>query len=345
MRAAYYEAKGPARDVLRVGDLELPQPARGEVRIRVHASGVNPTDTKSRGGFRGNTSMPFPRIIPHQDGAGVIEAVGDGVPQSRVGERVWIYEAQWQRPFGTAAEFVSLPSTQAVRLPDGVEFVEGACLGIPAMTAHRCVFADGDVRGKTVLVSGGAGAVGFYAIQLAKWGGATVLTTISGDDQRALVLGAGADHAINRKSEDVAARVRELTGGGVDRIIEVAFGANLATNGAILKRRRRNVRLGCGAGAGLSVLRVHGQERDDPLRARLSHERRGACRSRARHHDGARGGRAAAFDREALLAGRRRGRARGGGERPSERQGDRGALKRFSAFVAESSCAALRCCS
>ena len=236
MRAAYYEAKGPARDVLRVGDLELPQPARGEVRIRVHASGVNPTDTKSRGGFRGNTSMPFPRIIPHQDGAGVIEAVGDGVPQSRVGERVWIYEAQWQRPFGTAAEFVSLPSTQAVRLPDGVEFVEGACLGIPAMTAHRCVFADGDVRGKTVLVSGGAGAVGFYAIQLAKWGGATVLTTISGDDQRALVLGAGADHAINRKSEDVAARVRELTGGGVDRIIEVAFGANLATNGAILNR-------------------------------------------------------------------------------------------------------------
>lgn len=236
MRAAYYETKGAAREVLHVGDVERPEPAPGEVRVRVHASGVNPTDTKSRGGFRGNTSMPFPRIIPHQDGAGVIDAVGDGVPPSRIGERVWIYEAQWQRPFGTAAEFVSLPSTQAVHLPDHVEFAEGACLGIPAMTAHRCVFADGDVRGKTVLVSGGAGAVGFYAIQLAKWGGATVLTTISGDDQRALVLGAGADHAINRKSEDVAARVRELTSGGVDRIIEVAFGANLATNGAILNR-------------------------------------------------------------------------------------------------------------
>lgn len=236
MRAAYYEAKGPAREVLRVGEVERPEPAPGEVRVRIHASGVNPTDTKGRGGFRGNTAMPFPRIIPHQDGAGVIDAVGDGVPRSRVGERVWIYEAQWQRPFGTAAEFVSLPAAQAVRLPDHVEFAEGACLGIPAMTAHRCVFADGDVRGKTVLVSGGAGAVGFYAIQLAKWGGATVLTTISGDDQRSLVLGAGADHAIHRKSEDVATRVRELTGGGVDRIIEVAFGANLATNGAILHR-------------------------------------------------------------------------------------------------------------
>ncbi|HWS72028.1 MAG TPA: NADPH:quinone reductase, partial [Thermoanaerobaculia bacterium] len=237
MRAAYYEAKGPAREVLRVGELERPEPAPGEVRVRVHASGVNPTDTKGRGGFRGNTAMPFPRIIPHQDGAGVIEAVGNGVPPSRIGERVWIYEAQWQRPFGTAAEYVTVPDVQAVRLPDGVSFDEGACLGIPAMTAHRCVFADGDVRGKTVLVSGGAGAVGFYAIQFARWGGATVLTTVSDDEQKKLVLGAGADHAIDRKSEDVAARVRELTGGGVDRIVEVAFGANLATDGAILNPR------------------------------------------------------------------------------------------------------------
>jgi NADPH2:quinone reductase len=234
MKAAYYEAKGPAREVLRVGELERPEPAAGEVRVRVHASGVNPTDTKGRGGFRGNMTMPYPRIIPHQDGAGVIDAVGAGVPESRIGERVWLYEAQWQRPFGTAAEYVSLPATQAVRLPDSVGFAEGACLGIPAMTAHRCVFADGDVRGKTVLVSGGAGAVGFYAIQLAKWGGAKVLTTVSDDEQKELVLAAGAAHAINRKSEHVVARVRELTGGGVDRIVEVAFGANLATDGAIL---------------------------------------------------------------------------------------------------------------
>jgi NADPH2:quinone reductase len=234
MKAAYYESKGAARDVLRIGEIERPVPASGEVLVRVHASGVNPTDTKGRGGFRGNTAMPFPRIVPHQDGAGVIEAVGDGVPQSRIGERVWLYEAQWQRPYGTAAEYVSLPSIQAVHLPASVDFAEGACLGIPAMTAHRCVFADGEVRGKTVLVSGGAGAVGFYAIQFAKWGGATVLTTISDDAQKELVLRAGADHAINRKSEDVAARVRELTG-GVDRIVEVAFGANVATDGAILK--------------------------------------------------------------------------------------------------------------
>jgi NADPH2:quinone reductase len=191
MRAAYYESKGAARDVLRVGEIERPEPAAGEVHVRVHASGVNPTDTKSRGGFRGNTTIPFPRIIPHQDGAGMIDAVGDGVPSSRIGGRVWPYEAQWQRPFGTAAEYVSLPSVQAMRLPDSVDYAEGACLGIPAMTAHRCVFADGDVRGETRAGLRRCGRRGLLRHATRKVGPATVLTTVSEDAQKELVLRAG----------------------------------------------------------------------------------------------------------------------------------------------------------
>jgi NADPH2:quinone reductase len=180
--------------------------------------------------------MQFPRIIPHQDGAGVIDAAGAGVPGSRVGERVWLYEAQRGRSFGTAAEYVVVPTGNAVRLPEGVSFVDAACLGVPAMTAHRCLFADGPIEGTTILVTGAAGGVGQYAVQLAKWGGATVLATVSSAEKAAQARSIGADHVINYRAEDVAARVQAITdGAGVDRIVEVAFGANLPVSLQILK--------------------------------------------------------------------------------------------------------------
>jgi NADPH2:quinone reductase len=205
------------------------------VLVRVKASGVNPSDVKSRAGLRAKTS--WPRVIPHSDGAGVIQAIGAGVDPARVGERVWLWNGQWQRPFGTAAEYVALPSFQAPHLPDGVPYEAGACLGIPAMTAHRCVFADGPVAGQTILVTGGAGAVGHYAIQLARWGGARVIATASGADKAAHAKAAGADHVVNYKSEDVAAAVKDLTQGqGVDRVIEVEFGGNLPATLACLKQ-------------------------------------------------------------------------------------------------------------
>ncbi len=241
MRAISYERKGPAREVLHISELATPKPGPGEILVRVHASGVNPSDTKGRGGWAGATKMAFPKIIPHQDGAGVIEAVGDGVGPHRVGEHVWIYEGQWQRPFGTGAQYIALPASRAVTLPNDVAFTDAACLGIPVMTAHRCVFADGPVKDRTVLVTGGAGAVGHYAIQLAKWGGAHVITTVSSDEKAAVARTAKPDHIINYRTTDTAARIMEMTGGaGVDRIVEVAFGANLPvslqvlrTNGAI----------------------------------------------------------------------------------------------------------------
>lgn len=232
MQAAWYERKGAAREVLQLGELDAPEPQAGEVRVAVKASGINPSDTKGRGGVRGNPAMPFPRIIPHQDGAGVIDAVGEGVPETRIGERVWVYEAQLGRADGTAAGFVALPSRNAVVMPASVGFAEGACLGIPAMTAHRCVFADGPVAGKTVLVTGGAGAVGFYAIQFARQGGARVIATVSNDDQARVAREAGAELAVDRQAEDLVARIGERS---VDWIVEVAFGANLATSLKLLR--------------------------------------------------------------------------------------------------------------
>ncbi len=172
MKAAWYEKNGPAAEVLRVGEMPVPEPGPGEVRVRIVASGLNPTDVKSRAGSR---PMGFPRVVPHQDGAGVIDKVGRGVPASRVGERVWLYIVQWQRAWGTAAEYSVVPARLAVTLPNNTTFAQGACLGIPAVTAHRCLFADGPISGLTVLVTGGAGAVGHYAVQLAKWAGATVI--------------------------------------------------------------------------------------------------------------------------------------------------------------------------
>lgn len=234
MQAAWYEQTGAAKDVLKTGEIDKPEPGKGEVRVKIHCSGINPSDTKNRSGWEG-MKMQFDRVIPHNDGAGVIDGVGEGVSQ-RVGERVWLYETQLSRPFGTAAEFTVLPSEQAVTLPDSTSFAEGACLGVPAMTAHYCVFADGEVEGKTVLVAGGTGAVGNYAVQLAKWGGAKVIATVGSNEKKAIAKDSGADEVINYKSEDVADRVKEITQGeGVDRIVEVAFATNLKVNQEIIK--------------------------------------------------------------------------------------------------------------
>lgn len=234
MKAAFYERNGPADDVLQVGQMPMLAPGPGEVLVRVKASGVNPSDVKSRAGLRAR--MSYPRVIPHSDGAGVIEAIGAGVDPALVGERVWLWNGQWQRPFGTVAEYIALPSFQAPHLPDGVPYEAGACLGIPAMTAHRCVFADGPVTGQTILVTGGAGAVGHYAIQLARWGGAKVIATVSGSEKAAHAKAAGADYIVNYRQEDVAQAVKDFTKGqGVDRVIEVEFGGNLQTTLACLK--------------------------------------------------------------------------------------------------------------
>lgn len=245
MRAAYYEANGAARDVLRVAEVDRPEPGPGEVRVRLATSGVNPSDVKSRAGT--NRRLAYPRVIPHSDGAGAIDAVGAGVDPARVGERVWVWNGQWRRPFGTAAEFVALPAIQAVPLPPGTSFAAGACLGIPALTAWHAVMLDGPIAGQTILVSGGAGAVSHYAIQFARAAGATVLTTVSGPEKAAHATAAGADHAINYRTEDVGARVRELTAGrGCDRVIELDITANARLLPEVLAARGTVVVYGIG---------------------------------------------------------------------------------------------------
>ncbi len=224
MRAAYYEQNGPATDVLRVGEVEAPSPGLGEVRIKLHTSGINPSDVKSRAGL--TRKIAFPRVIPHSDGAGEIDKLGEGVAQSRLGERVWTFNAQWRRPFGTAAEHVVLPAGQAVALPRSVSFEAGAGIGIPAMTAWYAVSLALPQDGGTILVPAGAGAVGNYAIQFAKARHAQVITSVSTEAKAVLARQAGADHIINYKSEDLSQRVAELTGGrGVDAILEVDLGA------------------------------------------------------------------------------------------------------------------------
>lgn len=237
MLAAFYTRTGPARDVLTVGEIETPEARPGEVRVRLATSGVNPSDVKTRGGVR-SRELPFARIVPHSDGAGVIDQVGDGVPAGRLGERVWVWNAAWGRPNGTAAQFVVLPAPQAVPLPANTSFEAGACLGIPALTAYHAVHCNGGVTGKTVLVAGGAGAVGHYAVQFAKIAGARlVVTTVSGTAKAALARDAGADVIVNYRTEDVAQRCLDLTAGaGVDRIVELDLAANLKTDMAALRR-------------------------------------------------------------------------------------------------------------
>ncbi|GAA3438135.1 NADPH:quinone reductase [Kutzneria kofuensis] len=240
MRAAWYERVGAAEDVLVVGELPDPEPGIGEVRVRLHATGVNPADVKRRAGA-GGRAMIDPRVVPGDDGAGVIDRIGPRVPASRLGSRVWVHCANQGRPYGTSAEYVVVPAERAVPLPDGTSFEAGACLGVPALTAHRAVFVDGPVAGKTVLVTGGAGAVAHYAIELAKHGGATVLATASTPEKQKAALAAGADHVVDYRSDDAAAEILALSRGGVQRVVDVAFGANLpltsaviATNGTIV---------------------------------------------------------------------------------------------------------------
>jgi NADPH:quinone reductase len=246
MHAAYYDKNGPAADVLHVGEVETPTPGPGEVRVKLGTSGVNPSDVKGREGR--TRKIAYPRVVPQSDGAGTIDMVGDGVATTRVGERVWVWNAQWKRPFGTAAEYVSLPAHQAVPLPAHISFEVGACLGIPAMTAFHAVGLADAWAGSTFLISGGAGAVANYAIQFAKARGAVVITTVSSDEKAKRALAAGADHTIDYKREDVAARVKELTeGSGVDAVIELDLTANAKLLPGVLRAKGSVIVYGTGA--------------------------------------------------------------------------------------------------
>jgi len=230
MRAALYDRYGTAGDVLRVEEIERPEPGPGEVRVKIEVSGINPTDWKSR---TGATPRPIDGFqIPHHDGAGVIDKVGEGVDPGRNGERVWLWMAAAGRRWGTAAQWSVVPERQAVRLPDGIPAELGASLGVPAMTAHRCLFSDGPLDGKTILVAGGAGAVGHFAIELAKHAGATVITTVSGPQKAELATWAGADYVVNYRDADAADQIRSLAP-PVDRVIELALGANLQLDLAV----------------------------------------------------------------------------------------------------------------
>ena len=239
MRAITYENFGPAGDVLALEELPAPKPASGEVLVRLNTSGANPSDVKMRAGGRpGVTRPPFPKIIPHSDGAGVIEAVGDDVSKDRIGERVWIWNGQWRRAFGTAAEYIALPGNQAVALPGNVSFEAGAVLGIPGLTACHAVLGGGPVEGKTVLVSGGAGTVGHLAIQVAAASDALVLATARGKAGLAAARSAGAAHVFDYASETLADEILECVQGDlVDRIVEVEFGKNAETNARIVAER------------------------------------------------------------------------------------------------------------
>jgi NADPH2:quinone reductase len=245
MRAAFYERNGSAREVLRVDDIETPHPGAGEVRVKLAVSGVNPSDVKSRVGA--TRKIAWPRVIPQSDGAGVIDEMGGGVPQSLLGERVWIWNGQWKRPFGTAAEYIVLPAEQAVPLPQSVSFEAGASLGIPAMTAwHAVALADVGPQSR-ILISGGAGAVSQYAIQFAKKRGATVLATISSAEKAQAAREAGADHCIDYKREDVGARMRELTGGAMaDCVVELDLSANAKLIPSVLRPKGRVIVYGTG---------------------------------------------------------------------------------------------------
>ena len=235
MHAAWYEEFGAARDVLQLGDRETPKPGHGEVLVRLCASGVNPSDVKKRAGSFPNL-LDDGYVIPNSDGAGVVEAVGDGVDASRAGDRVWVYQAQYGRRFGTAAEYDAVADTLAPALPDNTGFDVGACLGIPVMTAHRAVFADGDVDGQTIVVTGGAGRVGYYAVQWASRAGANVIATASNAADEQACRDAGAAAVVNHRSKRFAADILDANGGRlVDRFVDVEFGANLPVSVDVLR--------------------------------------------------------------------------------------------------------------
>jgi len=232
MKAAWYEKQGAARDVLVVGEMDDPQPRAGEVRIRVAFSGVNPGDVKKReDAFR--VGMPYQRVIPHSDGSGTVESVGEGVSREWIGRRVWCYGAQSYRPFGTAAEYTLVPLKLVVQLPENVPLEQAACLGIPGITAHRAVNVGGSINGKTVLVQGGAGAVGACAVQLSHQAGARVIATCRAESDMEIASRAGADEVLVT-GDKLADRIRALVPDGVDHIVEVAFGANIKADTAVL---------------------------------------------------------------------------------------------------------------
>jgi len=232
MKAAWYEKQGAARDVLIVGDMQQPDPVAGEVRLRVAFSGINPGDVKKRQDSFG-IGMPYPRVIPHSDGSGTVDAVGEGVSREWIGRRVWCYGAQSYRPFGTAAEYTVVPLKQVVQLPETVPLEQGACLGIPGITAHRVVHVAGSVKERTVLVQGGAGAVGACAVQLAHRAGARVIATCRTESDREIALRAGADEVL-LTGEKLMEQIRALAVDGVHHIVEVAFAANIDTDAAVL---------------------------------------------------------------------------------------------------------------
>jgi NADPH2:quinone reductase len=232
--------------VLRIAPVDTPTPGRGEVRVKLKTSGVNPSDVKAREGR--TRKLTYPLVIPHSDGAGEIDMVGDGVPAARKGERVWVWNGQWKRPFGTCAEYVVLPSALASPLPASVSYEAGACLGIPAMTAYHAVAVANVGKGSNVLITGGAGSVGHYAIQFAKARGATVFTTISSEAKAKLARQAGADHTIDYKRENVGERVMATTGNtGVDAVVEMDLAANAKLYPGVLRPRGHVVVYGTGS--------------------------------------------------------------------------------------------------
>lgn len=246
MKAAWYETLGSAESVLQTGELPTPTALAGEVLIRLYSSGVNPSDVKMRAGTRaGGTKMPYPKIIPHSDGAGIIESVGPGIDKSRIGERVWISNAQWQRASGSAAEYIAIDADLAALLPDNTSFEIGASLGIPAITACHSVFSHGSVEGKSILISGAAGTVGHLAIQLARMGGARVIATVRGEKNKARAIKAGAHKALDFTDDNLAEQIIAANDNcEVDRIIEVEFGSNADTNAKIIKTRGKIVTFG-----------------------------------------------------------------------------------------------------
>ncbi len=233
MRAAWYEKQGAARDVLVVGEMPDPRPEAGEVRIRIAASGINPGDIKKRQDAFGY-GMPYPRVIPHSDGAGQVDQVGEGVSSEWIGRSVWCYGAQSYRPFGTAAEFTVVPLDHVAPLPASVAPDQGACLGIPGITAHRAVHVGGEVGGRTVLVQGAGGAVGMCAVQLARQAGARVIGTVRSSAEEPGARTAGAYEVI-LNNQTLVERVKALAPEGVDHIVEVAFGANIDADVEMLK--------------------------------------------------------------------------------------------------------------
>jgi NADPH:quinone reductase len=275
MRAAIYEHRGPAREVLRVVDRPIPEPAAGEVRVKIAVSALNPTDIKARSVWLGQTAMPSPLVTPHRDGAGIIDKIGDGIDPARVGERVWLSVLDRARPFGTAAEYTIMPAHLAWKLPERASFAEGAAIAIPALTAYCALFRNEPIKGKTVLVHGGAGAVGFYAVQLAKSGGAgKVIATVSREEQAAKARDAGADAVVNYKSADVQKQIETAAGGAnaVHHIVEVNFGANAALDAALIANNGSLIAYGSDADATPQIPFYTFMQKDVLIRAAILYQ-------------------------------------------------------------------------